>query len=656
MRRRADEGVAFEDALSVDWGRDLEVAEVPIGNRPLWYLGIVSFALIAAVGIRIISLNAGAGAYYEARAEDNMTQSMKTPAPRGVIYDRNGDVLAESRAAFAAMLDTREFIRDEALREKTVNAAQSILNVTPETLAALVNNAVAQDFATPVVLSENLNPTELVNLQALDLPTIKIESEFVRYYPQGPLFASVVGYTGRVTRDDLRADPSLSGDEMIGKTGLESYYDSTLRGVPGITVEFKDAHGNVLHEEQRSTAKVGGDLRLTIDGGLQSYFTTRLESGLRSLGRTVGVGIAIDPRNGQVLSLVNLPGYDPNLFSGAAGSGTSTSAQIRSLLTSSERPLFDRAISGNYSPGSTIKPLDGVAALAENIIDPGRTIFSNGYLLVPNPYNSSTPSRYLDWRYQGNVDLASALAQSSDVYFYITMGGSPPASTPLLNDPSDYGVKGLGINRLYGWWQKFGLGKTAGIDLPHEADGFLPTPDWKQEHLGTPWLLGDTYNVSIGQGDLLVSPIQLIDYIGAIANGGTIYRPFLNSASTPQVIADLASYAPQIKEVQKGMRKGVSSPQGTAYTLHDLPVCVAAKTGSAQVQNNQQENALFVGYAPCDDPQIAILILIENSKEGSLNAVPIARDVMNWYYWNRIAGGGTGATSTATSAATSTTH
>ncbi|MDO8536792.1 MAG: penicillin-binding transpeptidase domain-containing protein, partial [bacterium] len=183
---------------------------------------------------------------------------------------------------------------------------------------------------------------------------------------------------------------------------------------------------------------------------------------------------------------------------------------------------------------------------------------------------------------------------------------------------------------------KFGFGKITGIDMPNEAEGFLPTPEWKEAKMKTPWLLGDTYNVSIGQGDLLVSPLQLLDYVVAIANGGTVYRPFLNKDSTPQTLADLTEFALEIKAVQKGMRQAVTSPLGTAYKLNDLAFPSCAKTGSAQVMNNAQENALFVGYAPCDKPEIAILILIENSVEGSLNAVPVAKDVLNWYYGNRI--------------------
>ncbi len=633
MKRRPYDDLAFEDSLNDDWGRDLDVVEVPIGNRPLWYLGAAILVIVLTVAGRVIYLDVADGAYYAARATDNLTQYKATPAPRGMIYDREGDVLAESKAAFAAVLDVREFVENPSLRSSTIDAAGSVLGISPGALMAEIESASANGFATPVVLAENLGETEVVDLKALGLPTIKVESDFERVYPEGPLFSSVVGYTGRVSAGDLKADPRLGVNDFIGKTGIEAYYDSTLRGTPGVTAEYRNAQGQLLREDTQSTPTIGTSVHLTIDGGLQSYFSARLARGLAMLGRTVGIGLAMNPQTGEVLSLVNLPTFDNNIFSQPS---TGTAAELQALLASPDKPLFDRIVNGFYNPGSTIKPLDAVAALKEGVIDPSRKIFSNGELLVPNPYDSSTPSKYLDWRYQGDVNLAAALAQSSDVYFYIVGGGSPPVSTPLLNDPSDYGIGGVGISRLDKWWSIFGLGAPTGIDMPNEAVGFLPTPSWKQSHTGTPWLLGDTYDVSIGQGSLLLSPLQLLDYISAIANGGNIYRPYLNASSTPEVAENLTYLLPQIQEVQQGMKEGVTSPQGTSYSLNDLPFSVCAKTGSAQVRNNTQENAIFVGYAPCTNPQIALLILVENSKAGSLNAVPIAKDVLNWYYTNRI--------------------
>lgn len=624
--------LAFEDTIHDDWGHDLDITEVPIGARPLVYLGIAALVMVLAVTARIIYLNLADGAYYSARARDNIAQYEATPAPRGTIYDRDGNVLAESRAVFTAILNTREFIKNVSKREETTRAAEEVLGISPTDLAARVEKVRDEDFAPPIVLAENLSQGELVKLQALNLETIKIENDFGRNYPKGQAFSSILGYIGRVTREDLRANSTLSSQDFIGKAGIEAYYNAQLTGKPGIRVQYENAQGETLYEKQRSVPQAGKEIHLTIDSALQSYFYSRLKSGLATIGRRVGVGIAMDPRTGEILSLINLPGYDNNLFS---RSGTSTTNEITSLLSSPDRPFFDRAVNGYYSPGSTIKPLHGVAALAEGVIDPNRVIFSPGYILVPNPYNSSTPSKYLDWQYQGNVDLSAALAQSSDVYFYVVGGGSPQSS-PRLNDESNYGISGLGISRLNDWWKTFGLGKATGIDMPGESVGFLPTPDWKQARTGTPWLLGDTYNVSIGQGDLLLSPFQLLNYITAIANGGMIYRPFLNSASTPQISEDLTRYASEIEEVQKGMREGVTSPRGTSHTLNALPLSVCAKTGSSQIENNTQENALFVGYAPCNDPKIAILILIERAREGSLNAVPVAKDVLNWYYLNRL--------------------
>ncbi len=641
MHRNRHDDIPFEDSINDDWSRDLNMVEVPLGNKPLWALGIAVLAIVLAVFGRVAYLNLFLGPYYAARAADNASQSTAAPAPRGIIYDAQGDPLVENVAVFAAELNARKFITaSNSLQSSTAAAASSILGMPASTFWGLVASSSKADFATPVVLSDALTQTQLVNLQALALPTIDITSEFQRDYPNGQIFSSVVGYTGRVTAADLAANPSLTADDFIGKTGIEAEYDATLQGKQGLDVAFEDAQGHVLGMKEETPPTVGDSVHLTIDGGLQTELYDAIQHELAVLGRQVGLGLAIDPQNGHVLALVNVPGYDNNVFTHPS---PSSSAEITSLLTSPLEPMFDRIVSGNYNPGSTIKPLDGVAIMKEGIASPTRQIFSPGYLMVPNPYDPSHPTKYLDWQYQGTVDLASALAQSSDVYFYIMVGGSPAVTTPPLNNSLDYGINGLGPDVLFQWWQKFGLGKKTGIDLPGEASGFLPSPQWKMQREGQRWVLGDTYNVAIGQGSLTVTPLQLLSYIDAIANGGTIWRPFLNASSTPYVNEDLTSLAPQIADVQQGMLAGVQSAKGTSHMLSDLPVQACAKTGSAQVKNNSEENALFVGYMPCnpnapDDgsPQIALLILIENSKQGSLNAVPIANQVFNWYYNNRM--------------------
>ncbi|HEY5221058.1 MAG TPA: penicillin-binding transpeptidase domain-containing protein [Candidatus Paceibacterota bacterium] len=638
MKKKPD--IPFEDSLNDDWGHDLDMVEVPLGARPSAVLGAVIGAIALVILGRVAYLNMSGG-YYAARALDNASQAQATPAPRGIIYDAEGDPLVENKAVFDAVLNANLFISNPSLQSSTLAEAQDILGVPSSTVWSLLSQSEAQDFSTPVVLAQDISQSQLVNIQAFGSSTIEIQSDYERYYPNGPVFSSVVGYVGRVSESDLASDAKLTADDFVGKTGIEQEYDTVLQGTPGVSVKFTNATGKVLGEEQQSSPTIGGSVHLTIDGGLQTELYDAIQQELSVLGRQVGVGLAIDPQTGAVLSLVNLPGYDNNAFENPA----SSTAKIQNYLTSPDKPLFDRVVSGQYQPGSTIKPLDAVAALKEGIITPDQELYSPGYLMVPDPYNSSTPTKYLDWESHGYIDLASALAQSSDVYFYIVGGGSPEYTTPPLNNSVDYGITGLGPAQLYNWWSTFALGKRTGIDLPSEAAGFLPTPAWWSTVSTRPWSLGDTYNVSIGQGSLAVTPIQLLSYIDAIANGGTIYKPFLNASSTPVVSADLTDLLPQIEQVQQGMLETVSDPRGTAYTMDNLPAQACAKTGSAQVQNNQEENALFVGYFPCINPKIALLILIENSKQGSLNAVPIAKNVFDWYYYNRMVGGAT-ATST----------
>ncbi len=460
---KKDNDLAFEDALSDDWNRDIKVAEVPVGNRPLLALGIGVLAIALAIAGQIVILNMTKGSYYEARAADNVADENATPAPRGEILDKEGTVLADSQAAFAALLNATAYIDgDSILQSSTVSAAQSILGISTTTFGGILAQANASNFAAPIVLQENLTQTELVNLQALNLPTIIIQNDFERSYPNGPIFSSVVGYVGRPTAADLQSDSTLTSAGFVGKAGIEEYYDNELQGTPGVDVQYKNAQGQVLGTGTQSQPKIGQTIKLTIDGGLQTELYNALSNGLNSLDRSVGLGLAIDPQNGQMLALVNLPGYDNNVFS---QSNSSTAAIIKNLLTSPDEPLFNRTVSGYYNPGSTIKPLDAVAGLKDDIIDPTQEINSPGYLMVPDPYNSSTPTKYLDWESHGNIDLANALAQSSDVYFYLVGGGSPQ-STPMLNSPLDYGISGLGITKLYQWWQTFGLGKPTGIDMP----------------------------------------------------------------------------------------------------------------------------------------------------------------------------------------------
>jgi len=611
--------IDFEESLSEDWSKDLDVVEITIGKSPMLWLTLAISIIGILTGGRLLYLGILENGVYSAKAGANLNVVKSISAPRGIILDRYGKVIADNRAVFRALLDIREFIRNKDLDVPTLEAIQNILNLDPDQVLSFIQDPKnsLSDYTLPVVLSPDLTQEQVLKLKSLGLKTLIVENGYLRSYPMGREFASILGYTSLTSADDLKANPSLTNEDFVGKAGLEAYYDSELQGKPGKIVQFRNARGEILGETQKSNPEAPPPLRTSIDSEFQKYFYDRLSQALRSLGRTTGVGMAMNPETGEILSMVNLPSYDNNIFTEAAKTD-----ERQNVVTSELRPLFNRAVSGAYSPGSTIKPLVGVAALTEGIISSTRTIFSPGYLDIPNPYDSSKTTRYLDWRYQGSVDMSSAIAQSSDVYFYEVGGGWAD-------------IKGLGISRLLIWWKKFGMGEKSGIDFPGEYKGFLPDPDWKQRYFKTPWLLGDTFNVSIGQGDLQITPVQLLNYISAIANGGKLYEPHIK-IKDPKVNHDLSQYLPAIQEVQKGMREAVTSKLGTANSLSDLSFPTAAKTGSAQIQNNTKENAFFVGYAPLDNPQIAILILVEHAKEGSLNAVPVGKDVLRWYYENRI--------------------
>jgi len=605
-----DRDLGFDETVADSAFPGLEHKEQPLQTRVFW--GLLSIAILVSLStiLRLVALGATQHEHYAGLAAVNANEETTIIARRGVITDSYGKSLVGNKQAFSVFLNVAAMVKNGE-EDKVLDAAENVLGLNRDEIYTKIK-AVNLEEANDIPLARDISRDQDIAIESLNTSSLHIEYDYARTYTDGEVFSHVVGFVGQSDKDN----------SVKGRAGLEAYYDSELRGEDGVRMTPRNAKGVAQGPETIKPPIAGKDLTTTIDADFQKYFYARMLSGLQSLGRVSGVGLAVNPTSGAVIALLSFPSFDPD--------------NVAASINNSNNPLFDRAVSGSYSPGSTIKPLVGVAALKEGVVTPDRKVFSPGYLLVPNPYDPSSSSRYLDWRYQGYVDLSSAIAQSSNVYFYLMGGGSPPQSSPLLNDAIDYGISGLGVSRLNSWWQTFGLGKVTGIDLPGEAAGFLPTPDWKEKYYGTPWLLGDTYNVSIGQGDLSITTLQLLDYISAIANGGKIYRPFINSALTPTILEDLSNLLPQIKEVQRGMREAVTSKLGSAYTMNDLPFPICAKTGSAQVQNNAKENAMFVGYTPCDNPKIAVLVLIENSKQGSLNAVPIAKDVLSWYYEHRL--------------------
>ncbi len=609
----------LEEAVLDDLAQGLDPLELPLSQKAFKLVGVATFFVVTVVILRILFLGGWQNKFYSQQALVNASQITTVRAERGIIFDRLDKPLVKNLSSFRLSLKLAELFKNEDERTRTIENLQNILSLPPNYIESLIGE-VNLEKQNSLTIARQLSVEDVIKIKNLNLPAVQIEDDFKRQYLDGEISSHIVGYTGSVDKDDIENNYSLSFNDVVGKSGLEAYYDKELRGVDGETINYRNAKGEFIDNKLLENSTPGNQLHSTIDSEFQSYFFQRLRQGLNYLGSQAGVGIALNPQNGEILALFSLPSFDNNQIAGE-------------VLTSPYKPLFNRAISGAYSPGSTIKPLVAFAALAEKVINPEKEIFSPGYLDIPNPYNPDQPSRFLDWRPNGWVNLYSAIARSCNVYFYEVGGG--------FGD-----IKGLGINKLKEYWGKFGLGRKTGIDLPSENDGFLPDVQTKEKAGGT-WRIGDTYNVSIGQGDLLVTPLQLINYISAIANGGKIYQPFIVKKITnedekvikelePKILEDYSSNSDIIKEIQRGMTDAVKKSYGTAYLLADLPFSVAAKTGTAQIESNTKINAFFVGYAPTENPQIAILVLVENAKEGSLNAVPVAKDVLEWYYYNRI--------------------
>lgn len=605
-KSNANEELFFEESVDALTKSRLDALELPL-SRSTFLLVFFGFSAVAlAMAGQLFFLNGWKGEFYRNRAFLNAGKEIILPAARGIIYDRFGKPMVENADTFSVS------VKASALPRIADFLGQSELE-----LASLLHNTNFEKTGS-VIAARDVDPETIVKLKSWNSDDIQIVNDYRRLYLDGPAASHILGYSG----------PNFA-NEIVGKVGLEEVYDDFLKGSSGELVIYRNAVGSALDKKLISQPKNGYRLNTTIDYDLQKYFYNRLASALVSLGSPAGVGIALNPENGEVLALVSLPSFDNNLF-GGAGNGK----EKMRVLNSSLKPLFNRSVSGTYNPGSTIKPLVALAALKENIVDAEKEVFSAGFIEIPNPYFPDKPSRFLDWKPNGWVNLHSAIAKSSNIYFYALGGG--------LGD-----IKGLGVNKLKEYWQKFGFGRKTGIDLSLENSGYLPDPESKENRTGDIWRIGDTYNVSIGQGDLLITPIQLISQIASIANQGKLFRPFLVRSvldddgrilkeNQPEIILDYSDWSGQLKEVRRGMEDAVARPYGTAHLLSSLPVAIAGKTGSAQTNNNTKTNAFFVGYLPAENPKIALLVLVENAREGSLNAVPVAKDVFGWYYYNRI--------------------
>lgn len=611
----------FEEiALGGKTGRE-DYIELPLHREVFVGVAAASMLIGGIILGRIAFLGITKADFYVHRAIANVDKETSIPAARGAIVDRNGTSLVKNRTSFSVFLNVRAWLKktvDERERATKTIATLVTPQLTDETMRLLFG-ADALESQNNITLGRDVDEKSARALQGLEDPAIIVREDYRREYVDGRTLSHVIGYTGV---DD--ADRSI-----VGRSGLEAYYNRELTGKEGTMVEARDARGNTLGTRIKEDAFPGGTLVTTIDKELQTIVYDRMRAGLLALDREAGVAIVLKPSTGEVLAMVNFPSFDNNAFTSPGKSDERTR-----LLTSPRKPLFNRAIAGAYSPGSTIKPMMALAALHEGVVKPTDQFFSSGVLELPNPYDPERPSRFLDWRAHGWVDVHSALARSSNVYFYIVGGGWKD-------------LPGLGIARIKAYWDRFRFGEETGIDLPGEKSGMLLSQEEWEKRFKRNWRVGNTYNTSIGQGDMLATPLRLVAFIGAIGNNGIMQEPHIvseivsakgehNNVHFPKNVVDFSDLESELREVKQGMRDAVEKTYGTAHALNDLPITVSGKTGSAQIANNAKTNAFFLGYAPSDDPEIAILVLIEDAKEGSLNTIPIAKDIFAWYAEHRL--------------------
>jgi penicillin-binding protein 2 len=589
------------------------------GNRLKIFRAIV-FLFFVLLAARAFYLQIARGGYYGELSRENRVRAIVIKAPRGIIYDRSGQKLVNNVPSFDLIAIPADISKDQNLRKQEMGDIAEIFSMNTQNVEVIIGSQ-SENSMNPVLIKENVSQDESLIFaeKNLLLKGFVLEQTAVRQYEDGPYFSSFIGYSGKISKDDLALHPNYLMTDYIGKTGVEYGYEKNLRGVNGKQEVEVDSSGNIKKDFGITEPVPGSDLVLGVDADLQKKLQDSLQAKLDETGTKTASAVAIDPRNGEVLAMVNLPSYDNNLFA----KGISAD-DYQKLMSDPDKPMFNRSISGEYPPGSTFKPLVAAAALQEGIVNPGTT------LDCPSAINIGS-YRFPDWKTHGLTDIRKAIAESVDIFFYAIGGGWGDISA-------------LGIDKIQQYADKFGLGRKLGVDIPGEASGLIPTQQWKQEKIGERWYLGDDYHCAIGQGFVTATPLQLANMTASIANGGTVFQPhFVDSIKkvdgsmekvNPVVLNKNFISAANLQVVREGMRQTVLS--GTAQPLKDLPVEVAGKTGTAQFgSGNEREHGWFVSFAPYDNPTIAMAVLVEGGGEGFSTAEPVTKDVYQWYFGGR---------------------
>jgi penicillin-binding protein 2 len=556
--------------------------------------------------------------YHSTLSENNRVHVQPIPPTRGLIFDRNGVVVADNRPSFSLSM-TRERSGDW---RQVLDTIVQVLELTEED-RQLFERRMKQGRRPfePVPILFELNEEQIarVAVNQFRLPGVEVVAQLVRHYPQGAHFAHSVGYVGRINEKELKTlDPvDYSGTHHIGKTGIERFYEPELHGTVGYEEVETNARGRVLRVLKRTDPKPGKDIVLSLEIKLQ-------EAAEAALGGRRGAIVAMDPRTGEVLAMVSQPSFDPNLF--VTGIGFQAYADLRDSI---DRPLFNRVLRGLYPPGSTIKPAVAIAGLDAGVINAGSRVFDPGFYQLPN-YDH----KYRNWNRTGDgwVDLDTAIMRSNDTYFY------------------DLAHK-LGIDKLNLYMGQFGIGQKVSLDMFEESPGLMPSREWKRKTRRQAWFPGETLILGIGQGYMQATPLQLAQATALVANKGKWNRPRLARTieGVPPVdenpVPDIVLRNPSDwGKVTHGMEMVMQGARGTARKAAiGAKYRIAGKSGTAQVvairqgekydrskvQERHRDHALFVGFAPAENPRIVVSVMVENGESGSGVAAPVVREIMD---------------------------
>jgi penicillin-binding protein 2 len=584
---------------------------------------LIAFGMLAA---RLFYLQIYLGDYYYHLSKNNCVRMHRESPVRGLILDRSGKVLVENRPSF----DLTVIPSDAKPLSQTIQKLVQYLPEFADEIEKTIQKKKIGYGYKPVLLKKDIGRDALavVSAHQFDLPGIVIEANSQRDYIHPGFAAHLIGYLGEINQDEITRNlypDKISGD-AVGRFGVEKACDVYLSGTSGGKIVQVNANGQIVEVLDTVAPKPGHNIFLTIDYSLQQTAEALMKD-------QAGVAIAMDPRTGEVLAMVNSPTFDQNDFIG----GIST-VQWKALMANPDRPMFNRAIQGEYPPASTYKVVTAMAALGEGIVSQHTNLFCSGSY----NYGNRDYGCWKKWGH-GSMNVVSALAQSCDVYFY-------------------YCGRKLGVDRLARYARDCGLGAQTGIELDHEADGLIPTAAWKKKKMGIPWQGGENLSIAIGQGYNLVTPMQLMVVFSAVANGGTLLKPLIVKSvnevtghvivsGVPEVRGKLPVNRLSLDLIRKGLFGAVHHPQGTARGyVFDAEIPISGKTGTAQVVSRTLEkagvhkagghvfksHAWFAGYAPSENPQIAVCVLIEHGEHGSSGAGPVAKEMMVSYLKNKL--------------------